>query len=157
MLVPLEDQDRRRWDRGRISRGLERLRAAHGSMGAYLPQAVIAALHATAPSWKQTDWVAICAAYDRLWRMTGSPVVGANRALAIGFRDGPDVGLAALDKVAHDPRLARSNLVATVRADLLRRAQRPSEALTWYRMALESNGSEPGREFLRRRIAECGG
>jgi RNA polymerase sigma-70 factor, ECF subfamily len=157
MLVPLEDQDRRHWDRGRISRGLERLRAAHGSVGAYLPQAVIAALHATAPSWEQTDWVAICAAYNRLFQMTDSPVVGANRALAIGFRDGPDAGLAALEKVAHDPRLARSNLVATVRADLLRRAERPTEALTWYRMALESNGSEPGREFLRRRIAECGG
>jgi RNA polymerase sigma-70 factor, ECF subfamily len=157
MLVPLEDQDRSGWDRGRISRGLERLRAAHGSTGAYLPQAVIAALHATAPSWEQTDWVAICAAYNRLLQMTDSPVVGANRALAIGFRDGPDAGLAALDKVAHDPRLARSNLVATVRADLLRRAGRPTEALTWYRMALESNGSEPGREFLRRRIAECGG
>jgi RNA polymerase sigma-70 factor, ECF subfamily len=157
MLVPLEDQDRRRWDRSRISRGLERLRAAHGSVGAYLPQAVIAALHATAPSWEQTDWVAICAAYNQLFQMTNSPVVGANRALAIGFRDGPDAGLAALDKVAHDRRLARSNLVATVRADLLRRAGRPTEALTWYRMALESNGSEPGRQFLRRRIAECGG
>jgi RNA polymerase sigma-70 factor (ECF subfamily) len=157
MLIPLEDQDRRRWDRGRISRGLERLRAAQGSTGAYLPQAVIAALHATASSWEQTDWVAICAAYNRLWQMTDSPVVGANRALAIGFRDGPDAGLAVLDKVAHDPRLARSNLVATVRADLLRRAGRPTEALIWYRMALESNGSEPGREFLRRRIAECGG
>lgn len=160
MLVPLEDQDRRRWDRGRISRGLERLRHAQGaqdSAGAYLPQAVIAALHATAPSWEQTDWVAICAAYDRLLRMTGSPVVAANRALAIGFRDGPAAGLAALDEVADDPRLGRSNLVATVRADLLRRAGRPAEAVTWYRNALESNGSEPGREFLRRRIAECGG
>jgi RNA polymerase sigma-70 factor, ECF subfamily len=157
MLVPLEEQDRRRWDRGRITRGLDRLRQAQGSTGAYLPQAVIAALHATAPSWEQTDWVAICAAYDRLLQMTHSPVVGANRALAIGFRDDPDAGLAALDKVAHDPRLARSNLVATVRADLLRRAGRPTEALHWYRMALESNGSEPGREFLRRRIAECGG
>jgi RNA polymerase sigma-70 factor, ECF subfamily len=157
MLVPLEDQDRRRWDRGRISRGLDRLNQAQGSTGAYLPQAVIAALHATAPSWEQTDWVTICAAYDRLLQMTDSPVVGANRALAIGFRDGADAGLDALDKVAHDPRLARSNLVATVRADLLRRAGRPAEALNWYRMALESNGSEPGREFLRRRIAECGG
>ncbi|MGE2813911.1 RNA polymerase sigma factor [Mycobacterium heidelbergense] len=157
MLVPLEDQDRRRWDRGRIARGLERLRAAEGSTGAYLPQAVIAALHATAPSWEQTDWTAICAAYDRLWRMTDSPVVGANRALAIGFRDGPVAGLAALDKVAHDPRLARSNLVVTVRADLLRRAGRAADAVEWYRIALESNGSEPGREFLRRRIAECGG
>ncbi|MCA2243730.1 sigma-70 family RNA polymerase sigma factor [Mycobacterium sp. WUMAC-067] len=157
MLVPLEDQDRRRWDRARIARGLERLRRAQGSTGAYLPQAVIAALHATAPSWEHTDWTAICSAYDRLWQITGSPVVAANRALAIGFRDGPDAGLAALDAVAGDPRLARSNLVATVRADLLRRAGRPADALTWYRTALESNGSEPGRAFLRRRIAECGG
>lgn len=157
MLVPLEDQDRRRWDRARIARGLERLRRARGSTGAYLPQAVIAALHATAPSWEHTDWGAICSAYDRLWQITGSPVVAANRALAIGFRDGPDAGLPALDAVAGDPRLARSNLVATVRADLLRRAGRPADALTWYRTALESNGSEPGRAFLRRRIAECGG
>jgi RNA polymerase sigma-70 factor (ECF subfamily) len=118
---------------------------------------VIAALHATAPSWEGTDWAAICAAYDRLLRLTGSPVVRANRALAIGFRDGPDAGLAALDEVAHDPRLGRSNLVATVRADLLRRAGRPAEAVTWYRTALRANGSEPGRDFLRRRIAECGG
>lgn len=156
-LVPLEEQDRRRWDGGRISRGLERLRRARGSTGPYLPQAVIAALHATAPSWEQTDWAAICAAYDRLLQMTDSPVVLANRALAVGFRDGPDAGLAALDKVAHDPRLARSNLAASVRADLLRRAGRRAEALIWYRAALQCNGSEPGRDFLRRRIAECGG
>ncbi|MBV8785435.1 MAG: sigma-70 family RNA polymerase sigma factor [Mycobacterium sp.] len=157
MLVPLEDQDRRRWDLGRISRGLQRLTQAQGSAGPYLPQAMIAALHATAPSWEQTDWVTICAAYDRLAQLTDSPVVRANRALALGFRDGPDAGLAALDKVAHDPRLARSNLVATVRADLLRRGGRPAEAVEWYRIALEANGSEPGRDFLRRRIAECGG
>jgi RNA polymerase sigma-70 factor, ECF subfamily len=157
LLVPLEDQDRRRWDRGRVSRGLDRLRLAQGSTGPYLPQAVIAALHATAPSWEQTDWITICTAYDRLVELTESPVVRANRALAVGLRDGPDAGLAALDTVAHDPRLARSNLVATVRADLLRRAGRPAEALTWYRTALESNGSEPGREFLCRRITECGG
>jgi RNA polymerase sigma-70 factor (ECF subfamily) len=157
MLVPLEDQDRRRWDRARIARGLDRLRRAEGSTGPYLPQAVIAALHATAPSWEQTDWITICTAYDRLVDLTGSPVAAANRALAVGFRDGPDAGLAALDDVARDPRLARSNLVATVRADLLRRAQRPTEALSWYRIALEHNGSEPGRNFLRRRIAECGG
>jgi RNA polymerase sigma-70 factor, ECF subfamily len=157
MLVPLEEQDRRRWDHGRISRGLDRLRRAQGSTGPYLPQAVIAALHATAPSWESTDWAAICAAYDRLVQMTGSPVARANRALAVGFRDGPDAGLAALDEVADDPRLARSNLVATLRADLLRRAGHTAEALTWYRKALDGNGSDPGREFLRRRIAECGG
>jgi RNA polymerase sigma-70 factor (ECF subfamily) len=156
-LVPLEEQDRSRWDRGRIGRGLDRLRQAEGSAGPYLPQAVIAALHATAPSWEQTDWTTICAAYDRLLQLTDSPVVLANRALAVGFRDGYEVGLAALEKVAHDPRLGRSNLVASVRADLLRRAGRPAEAVAWYRTALQANGSEPGREFLRRRIAECGG
>jgi RNA polymerase sigma-70 factor, ECF subfamily len=157
MLVPLEEQDRRRWDRGRIARGLDRLRRAEGSTGPYLPQAVIAALHATAPSWDETDWVTICAAYDRLLQLTDSPVVRANRALAVGFRDGPDAGLAALDEVGHDTRLGRSNLVATVRADLLRRAGRPADAVTWYRKALDGNGSEPGHTFLRRRIAECGG
>src|SRR6201996_2146980 len=156
-LVPLEEQDRGRWDRGRIARGLDRLRLAHGSTGPYLPQAVIAALHATDTAWEQTDWRTICVAYDKLSAMTDSPVVRANRALAVGFRDGPDAGLAALEKVAHDPRLARSNLVASVRADLLRRAGRRSDALSWYREALASNGSDPGRDYLRRRIAECGG
>ncbi len=102
-LVPLEEQDRSRWDRGRIARGLDRLRLAHGSTGPYLPQAVIAAVHATAPSWEQTDWHTICTAYDRLAAMTDSPVVRANRALAVGFRDGPDAGLAALEQVADDP------------------------------------------------------
>ncbi|SPM32914.1 Predicted RNA polymerase sigma factor, contains C-terminal TPR domain [Mycobacterium rhizamassiliense] len=155
MLVPLEEQDRGKWDRGRIARGLDRLRRAQGSPGPYLPQAVIAALHATAPTWEQTDWVTICAAYDRLVGLTKSPVARANRALALGLRDGPEVGLAALDTVASDPRLARSNLVATVRADLLRRAGPPADAAAWYQIALDAGGSEPGRAFLRRRIDEC--
>ncbi|MGO8849662.1 RNA polymerase sigma factor [Mycobacterium sp.] len=157
MLLPLEEQDRRRWDRGRIAGGLDQLRRAQGSTGPYLPQAVIAALHATAPSWELTDWSTICAAYDRLVQMTGSPVARANRALAIGFRDGPNAGLAALEEVANDPLLARSNLVVTVRADLLRRTGRPADALVWYRKALAGNTSEPGGAFLRRRIAECEG
>ena len=74
-LVPLEEQDRRRWDRGKVARGLHRLRRAEGSAGPYLPQAVIAAVHAMAPSWGQTDWATICAAYDRLLGITDSPVV----------------------------------------------------------------------------------
>lgn len=153
-LVPLEEQDRRRWDRGRIARGLNRLRRAEGSTGPYLPQAVIAALHATAPSWQQTDWTAICAAYDRLLTITDSPVVRANRALAMGFRDGPGAGLAALDGLGDDPRLIR--LAPAIRADLLRRAGRSGEALSSYRKALAASGSEPARAFLRRRIAEFG-
>jgi RNA polymerase sigma-70 factor (ECF subfamily) len=153
-LVPLDEQDRSRWDRGRISRGLDRLRLAEGSTGAYLPQAVIAAAHATAPSWELTDWTLICAAYDRLIHLTGSPVARANRALAVGFRDGFDAGLVALDEVADDPRLAKSATVASIRADLLRRGGRLSEAADWYRIALERHGSEPAMAFLRGRLDE---
>lgn len=142
--------------RGRIARGLEQLRLAEAAPGPYLPQAVIAALHATAPTWQHTDWATICLAYDRLLSITESPVVRANRAMAIGFRDGFGAGLAALDEIADDPRLARTNTVATIRADLLRRAGRPQEAVRWYRVALgNANVSEPSAAFLRRRIAEC--
>ncbi|GAS88747.1 RNA polymerase sigma factor [Mycolicibacterium brisbanense] len=155
-LVPLDEQDRNRWDRGRIARGLDQLRLAEGAAGPYLPQAVIAALHATAPSWQLTDWSVICQAYDRLLELGESPVVRANRAVAVAFRDGFDAGLAALDEVADDPRLARSNLVASIRADLLRRAGRSRDAKHWYGIALESdNVSAPAAAFLRRRITEC--
>jgi RNA polymerase sigma-70 factor (ECF subfamily) len=156
-LVPLDEQDRGQWDRGRIARGLDRLTLAAGATGPYLPQAVIAAVHATAPSWQQTDWATICIAYDRLVEITRSPVARANRALAIGFRDGCTAGLAALDEVSDDPRLARSNAVAAIRADLLRRAGRCGEAVDWYRRARASTGSEPAQAFLLRRITECGG
>ncbi|RDH76990.1 RNA polymerase subunit sigma-24 [Mycolicibacterium moriokaense] len=154
-LVPLDEQDRSRWNRGRIADGVQRLQLAAGAQGPYLPQAVIAAVHASAPSWEQTDWPTICAAYDRLLEVADSPVARANRALAVGFRDGFAVGLAALDEVADDPRLARSSVVPSIRADLLRRDGRRSEALVWYEHALQANGSEPARAFLRRRISEC--
>lgn len=156
-LVPLDEQDRSRWDSGRIATGLQRLKLAAGASGPYLPQAVIAACHATAPSWEETDWTTICRAYDRLLAIADSPVARANRALAIGFRDGYAAGLAALDGVADDPRLARSSTVSSIRADLLRRAGRGNEALTWYERALEFAGSDPSRAFLRRRVAECSG
>jgi predicted RNA polymerase sigma factor len=89
--------------------------------------------------------------------ITDSPVARANRALAVGFRDGFDAGLSAVDEVTDDPRLARSAIVASIRADLLRRTGRYSEAAGWYRTALELDGSEPAREFLRRRLSECEG
>ncbi|MHA3023622.1 RNA polymerase sigma factor [Mycobacterium sp. BMJ-28] len=156
-LTPLDEQDRTRWDRARIARGLDRLTRAAGAQGPYLPQAVIAAVHATAPNWAATDWSTICTAYDRLIAITDSPMARANRALAVGLRSGVDDGLAALAEVADDPRLARSSVVASIRADLLRRGGRLPEAAQWYRIALERNASDPAREFLRRRLTECGG
>jgi RNA polymerase sigma-70 factor (ECF subfamily) len=156
-LVPLDEQDRSRWDKVAIGRGLRHLRHAAGSTGPYLPQAMIAALHATAPTFDQTDWAGICAAYDRLLAVNDSPVVRANRAVAVGFRVGYAAGLAVLDEVANDPRLARSSLVQSIRADLLRRDGRTEQALPWYQKALAMTGSEPAKAFLRRRITECGG
>jgi RNA polymerase sigma-70 factor (ECF subfamily) len=156
-LVPLDEQDRGRWDRSRITRGLDRLRGAASATGPYLPQAVIAAMHATAPRWEDTDWDTICVAYERLIAITDSPVARANRALAVGFRDGFDAGLSVLDEVADDPRMARSNTVASIRADLLRRAGRHVEAQRWYLQALDRAGSNPARQFLLRRLRECGG
>jgi len=156
-LVPLDEQDRSRWDKVAIARGLQRLRLAAGSTGSYLPQAVIAAIHATAPTFEQTDWAAICAAYERLLAINNSPVVQANHAVAVGLRDGCAAGLKTLDAVADDPRLARSSLVPSIWADLLRRDGRGEQALPWYRKALAATGSEPAKAFLRRRIAECGG
>jgi RNA polymerase sigma-70 factor (ECF subfamily) len=154
-LVPLDEQDRSRWDKIAITRGLRQIRQAAGATGPYLPQAMIAALHATAPTFEQTDWAGICAAYDRLLAVSDSPVARANRALAVGFNEGFSAGLTALDAVANDPRLARSSLVPSIRADLLRRAGRVDEALPWYRKALAVTGSEPAKAFLRRRITEC--
>jgi len=154
-LVPLDEQDRSRWNRIRIEQGLARLRNAQGAAGAYLPQAVIAAVHATAPRWEETDWTLICRAYDRLIAIADSPMGRANRAVAIGFRDGFPAGLRALDDIGDEARLARSPTVAAIRADLLRRMGRRDEAAQWYRTALGLGGSAPAQAFIRRRLAEC--
>lgn len=154
-LIPLDEQDRRAWSRSKITRGLQHLQNAAGAAGPYLPQAVIAAVHATAPNWQSTNWDTICVAYDRVIDLTDSPVARANRALAIGFRDDFAAGLAALDAVADDPRLARSSTVASIRADLLRRAGRFSEAVQHYEQALAVSGSAPAQAFLRRRRDLC--
>ncbi|WP_280294126.1 RNA polymerase sigma factor [Nocardia abscessus] len=154
--VPLEEQDRSRWDRAMIRAGLACLRSAEtDGAGPYLVQARIAAAHATAPSWAGTDWHAIVAGYDELLRLTPSPAVSVNRAVAVGFSRGFDAGLAALDEIARDPRLTGSHVIPATRADLLRRSGRRREAARNYRAALELAGNDQVRRFLARRLAEC--
>ncbi|MGK8556112.1 RNA polymerase sigma factor [Nocardia gipuzkoensis] len=154
-LVPLEDQDRSRWNQAAIRAGLECLRSAEAEGGGpYLVQARIAAAHATAPCWGQTDWHSIVAQYDELLRLAPSPAVSVSRAVAVGFARGFDAGLAALHEVAADPRLAGSHLVPATRADLLRRDGRCPEAAESYRAALELAGNDQVRRFLARRLAE---
>jgi RNA polymerase sigma-70 factor, ECF subfamily len=153
-LVLLADQDRQRWDRAGISEGVELIHraAAHSRVTPYLLQAAIAAEHATAPSSDETDWTTISALYERLERLTGSPVVRLNRAVAVAQTSGPAAGLALLDGL--DDRLAQSHLLPTARADFLRRMGRHAEAGEEYARAVRLAGNTAEREFLTRRIAE---
>ncbi len=155
-LVLLADQDRSRWDPGRLGSGLvalERARALRGggeagTGGAYTLQAEIAALHA-APS---SDWEQIAARYEELAAITGSPVVALNRAVAVAESDGPAAGLAAIEGLDLDGY----HYLHATRAELLRRLGREEEARTAYGRALELVRSEPERRFLERRRAELG-
>ncbi len=158
-LVPMEEQDRTRWDAGLVDEGLWHLRRAATTgrpPGTYRLQAGIAACHATARTAEATDWAAVVTLYDGLLVAQPSPVVALNRAIAIGFRDGYDAGLdeiAALD----DPALAAYYLVPAARADLLRRLGRTEEALAAYAKALDLVPPDgPEARLLQRRIGELG-
>lgn len=157
-LVPLEEQDRTRWDADGIAAGRDVLRRAERLAdlrpGPYLLQARIAELHAVAPVAGATDWGAIARCYAELSALTPSPWVALSRAVAVGMADGPEAGLALVAEVADGGALARSHLVAATRADLLRRAGRPTEAADAYRAALALVTNDAERRFLVRRLAE---
>jgi RNA polymerase sigma-70 factor (ECF subfamily) len=155
-LVLMEDQDRTRWDTAAILEGARLVDDAlrHRRPGSYQLQAAIAAVHAQATSPEQTDWRQVAILYEQLMRIAPTPVAALNRAVAVAMTDGPERGLALIDDVRG---LDRYHLLHAARADLLRRANRPDEAVGAYRIALElaHNGRE--RAFLERRLAELGG
>ncbi|MFL5850761.1 MAG: RNA polymerase sigma factor [Solirubrobacterales bacterium] len=149
-LVLLADQDRSLWDRDQIAAGraaLERAIALHGR-GPYVLQAAIASLHAD----EERDWNEIAALYGELARLTGSPVVALNRAVAVAKAEGPEAGLALLDELDRD--LAGYQYLHAARADLLRRLERVEEARAAYERALALTTAEPERRFLQRRLAD---
>jgi len=158
-LVLLADQDRSRWDRPAITEALAHLDAAVAAEGlsataaSYRHQAAIAATHAVAPGWDETDWATILVHYDRLAELGASPVVALNRAVALSFVAGPVAALAELEPLATEPRLDEWHLFHSVRADLLRRLDDPAAADA-YRRALELAATAPERRFLERRLAE---
>ncbi|MFC8849622.1 MULTISPECIES: RNA polymerase sigma factor [unclassified Micromonospora] len=158
-LVPLERQDRRRWDRGRAAEGMALLERAlrHGRPGPYQVQAAIAACHASAPDAARTDWAQIAGLYAELAELTPSAVVRLNRAVAVGMAHGPQRGLELLAQVERSGELAGHHLVPAVRADLLRRLDRRAEAAGAYRRALELVGNDVERRYLRDRLAEVTG
>jgi RNA polymerase sigma factor (sigma-70 family) len=155
-LVLLADQDRSGWDHARIARGLAALERA-GSLehaGPYQLQAAIAACHARAPSWDATDWPRILVHYRALAEVAPSPVIELNRAVAIGLAEGPEAGLAALDRL--DTRaLGGYHHLPVARADFLRRLRRWTEAAGQYRQAITLADNARVRSFLTARLTEC--
>jgi RNA polymerase sigma-70 factor (ECF subfamily) len=147
-MVLLADQDRSLWDAAQIAEGravLDRALALRGR-GPYVMQAAIASLHADEPR----DWPQIAALYGELTRLTDSPVVALNRAVAVAETDGPEAGLEAIEGLELDSY----PYLHSTRADFLRRLGRTTEARAAYECALELAHSEPDRRFLSRRLAE---
>jgi len=149
-LVPLDRQDRARWDRDAIAEGVALVEEAlaQGAAGPYQVQAAIAALHDEAPRAEATDWPQIAALYGLLVRMTDNPVVRLNHAVAVAMVSGPDAGLAQLEVVAKDRRLANHHRVDAARAHLLERAGDPEAAIEHYRRAAGRTTSIPERNYL---------
>src|SRR5215211_4449296 len=156
--VLLADQDRARWDRLLIARGLAALaRAAElGPLGPYALQAAIAACHARAASTEATDWVQIARLYGALAEVAPSPVVELNRAVAISMADGPQAGLAAVDALAGEPALREYHLLPAVRGDMLERLGRGDEARAEFARAAELTRNERERELLLARTRPSG-
>jgi RNA polymerase sigma-70 factor (ECF subfamily) len=155
-LVLLEEQDRSRWERAQIDEGLALVAAGRdGSPGAYALQAAIAAEHARARRFDETDWRRIVRLYDALLALQPTAIVALNRAVAVAMADGPSAGLAILDALADDPTLREYHLLPAARADLLRRLGRLADATREYERALALAQTRPERDFLARRIAEC--
>ena len=152
-LVLLEEQDRSRWNRERIDEGLRMLERASAlrATGPYQLQAAIAAVHCRACP-EDTDWNAIAALYEQLAALSPSPIVELNRAVAVAMADGPARGLKLVDALEG---LEHYRLLHSTRADLLRRLERPAEAVEAYRKALELTTNETERAFLERRLREC--
>ncbi len=155
----LEEQDRSAWDHDEIREGVAILKSALvlGRPRSYQLQAAIGALHAEAPSFVETDWPQIAAIYSELARRTPSPIIELNRAVAFSHADGPELGLAMLDRLVSAADLRGYQPYHAARADLLRRAGRREEALVAYRRALAGAPNEVAREFLARRVAELEG
>lgn len=159
-IVLLEHQDRSLWDRVQIAEGLalvEQALSEPGRPNSYAVQAAIAALHACAPSFAETDWPQIAGLYEVLVRMAPSPVVALNHAAAISMVDGPEKALALVDALAARGELDGYGLLPAVRADFLRRLKRGDEARSAYRQALEATSLEPLRRLYLRRLSELAG
>ncbi|HUE88154.1 MAG TPA: RNA polymerase sigma factor [Vicinamibacterales bacterium] len=155
-VIVLEDQDRSLWNREQIAEGarLVEQTLSTGRYGPYTVQAAISAVHAEAPSAGETDWAQIVGLYDVLLRMSPSPVIELNRAVAVAMRDGYETGLAVIDAIFRRGDLREYRFAHAARADLCRRMGRGDEARASYERALALTRQAPERRFLERRLSE---
>lgn len=149
-LVPLDEQDRGRWDREAIGEGVAILTAAlqRGQVGPYQVQAAIAALHDEAPTTEETDWPQILGLYGLLMQMSPNPMIALNHAIALAMVHGPAAGLARLDAISGDPRIESHHRLDAARAHLLERRGDRAAAILHYRRAAERTTSTTERNYL---------
>ncbi|HSD16349.1 MAG TPA: RNA polymerase sigma factor [Thermomonas sp.] len=156
--ILLPEQDRARWDRLQMQRGLQALARAirlGGADGVYALQAALAACHARARRFEDTDWAAIAALYTRLMQVSPSPVVELNRAVAVGKAQGPLAALAIVDGLSGEPKLRDYAPLPAVRGDLLQQLRRLDEARRAFEQAAALTGNAREREVLLARAAAC--
>jgi len=155
-LVTLEDQDRSRWDREHIGEGLELVDRAlqMRRIGPYQLQAAIAALHSQARSAAETDWKQIAALYQELLRISPSPVVALNHAVAVAMSTGLEIGLAEIERIGESGGLEQYHLYHAARADILRRLGRRSQAASAYEKALSLATNKVEQDYLRNRLEQ---
>jgi predicted RNA polymerase sigma factor len=160
-LIPLAEQDRRRWDRAAINEGVRLISSAlsAGPVGSFQLQAAIAAIHAEAPSAAETDWREILVLYELLEGIAPNPVFTLNRAVAVAMFRGPAAGLELLAEVERDDRLAGRHRVTAVRGHLLELAGDTAAAAAAYEIAATLTTSIPERRYLQHRAvaARAGG
>jgi RNA polymerase sigma factor (sigma-70 family) len=155
--ILLLDQNRARWDWLLIRRGLAALARAEAiseTPGPYQLQAAIAACHARAPTWDETNWKLIAALYESLARLTPSPVIELNRAVAVSFAVGPAAGLALVDRLADEPQLKNYHLLPGVRGDLLAKLGRHDEARREFARAADLTSNQRERDVMLARARE---
>jgi len=158
--ILLLEQDRARWDQLLIRRGLAALKLAEdlaGALGPYALQAAIAGCHARALSAAETDWQRIAVLYGSLARLTSSPIVELNRAVALAMAFGPAAGLELIDKITSEPSLKAYHLLPSVRGDLLFKVGRFAEALSEFERAASLTRNARERELLLERARACAG
>jgi RNA polymerase sigma factor (sigma-70 family) len=155
-LLTLAEQDRARWDRALLHRGLRLLAnsAQGGELSEYHLEAGIAACHALAPSFERTDWERVVRYYDLLAARDPSPIVRLNRAIAVGYARGPEQGLQEISALEKDARLETTALLPAAAADLRARLGQPPNARAAYERAIDLAATESERQLLQRRLAE---